>query len=343
MGETEKPKENEEKAGKNRKGKMALLVFAALLIAGGIVGFFIYRYKLTHITTDDAYIKGTVYTVSPKVPGTVLAVYVEDNQFVRKGDLLVRINPERFEVALGGARANLEAVKRALGEAKAKVKALEAAVALAEAQRAQAKLDYKRAKALYKKGAIPKSKFDRAKTAFDVAGSAVEAKRAELDAARAGIKTLKARVDAALAAVRDAELKLSYTFIKAPGDGYVTRKNVEEGNFVGPGQPLMAIVSTEDLWVEANYKETQLTHMKVGDPAIIRIDTYPDREFKGKIESIMAGTGSEFSLFPPENATGNYVKVVQRIPVKIVFTEKVPEDVKLRVGMSVVPTVIVTR
>ena len=139
--------------------------------------------------------------------------------------------------------------------------------------------------------------------------------------------------------MREAELELSYTRIYAPEDGYVTRKNVEEGQLVSVGTPLMAISQSDEVWVVANFKETQLENMRVGQTAYIKVDAYPNKSFRGKVESLQAGTGSRFSLLPAENATGNYVKVVQRVPVKIVFDEKPPDDLLLAPGMSVEPSV----
>ncbi len=329
--------------GGNRKGKIALFIFTGLLLAGGVAGIIIYHYKQTHVTTDDSFVKGTVYTISPKAKGTVQAVLADDNEEVKKGDLLVRINPERYEVRLQEAEAGLESSRKMYLQAEKAVEAGNAALALAEAKLSQAKIDYGRAKKLYKSAVSPKSAFDSAKTAFDVAVAARAAKKAEVASLTSSLATAKAGIRAASALVANAKLNIKYTFVKAPGDGFVTQKNVEVGNFVSVGQPLMALVSTEKLWVVANYKETQIEHMKVGDKVIVRIDTYPGEELKGSVESFMAGTGSAFSLFPAENATGNYVKVVQRVPVKIVFDGPLPEGVSLRVGMSVVPTVLVSR
>ncbi|MDH3258507.1 MAG: HlyD family secretion protein [Deltaproteobacteria bacterium] len=326
-----------------RRGKIALFIFAFLLISGFIIGFFVYKYRQTHVATDDAFVEGTIYTIAPKVSGPVLAVQVIDNQPVKKGDLLVRINPERYEVKLAEEEAKLVSAKKLLVQTGKAVEAARAGLRLAEAERSQAKLDYDRAKSLYASEAIPKSDFDRAKTADEVASAALAAKEADLGSVESSLETIKANIRSAEASVADAQLSIDYTYVKAPGDGYVTRKNVQPGNFLSVGQPVMAVVSTDGLWVVANYKETQIEHMRVSDPVEIRVDTYRGKKLQGRIESFMAGTGSAFSLFPPENATGNYVKVVQRVPVKIVFTEPIPEGVNLRVGMSVTPTVFVSR
>lgn len=330
-------------SARNRKGKIALLIFLAILIIGAVVGFFTYRYKQTHVSTDDAFIEGTIYTISPKVSGTILEVPVKDNVAVTRGALLARINPERYEVILSQALATRESEEKNLIEAEKAVDAARAKVHLSDAELAQARMDFNRAKNLRASGSIPESEFDRAKTAFSVARASKAATDGELASRISSLGTIKARIKRARSLVDEARLNIKYTYVKAPGNGYVTRKNVEVGNFVTKGQPLMAVVSTHDLWIVANFKETQIEHMKVSDKVEIRVDTYEGRKFEGKVDSFMAGTGSAFSLFPPENATGNYVKVVQRVPVKILFTEPIPGDVNLRVGMSVVPTVMVSR
>lgn len=333
----------ERKNRNRRRGKIALLIFATMVVAGAVVGFLVYDYKQGHVSTDDAFIEGKVYSIAPKVSGEVLQVLVDDNQLVKAGDILVRIDPERFEVKLWEEEAKLTAARKTLEQTKKAVEAAGAGVTLAEAELVQAKIDFDRASNLLKSEAIPKSEHDRAKTGFDIASASLAAKEAEFSSLLSSLDTAKANIKSAEATVANAKLSLDYTSVKAPGDGYVTRKNVEAGNFLNVGQPVMAVVSTDDLWVVANYKETQIEHMKLSDPVKIRVDTYKGIEFKGVIESFMAGTGSAFSLFPSENATGNYVKVVQRIPVKIIFTEPIPEGVRLRVGMSVVPTVLVSR
>ena len=204
------------------------------------------------------------------------------------------------------------------------------------------------------KEVVPEERLEKAKTNFDVAAAQVEASREHLKQVEAALETQKALIQQTESAfksqnsvvkqreeTRKAEdLKKSYTKIYAPSDGYITRKSVENGNQIQSGQPLMAVVPLDDIWVIANYKETQIENVKPGQRAKIRVDTYPDRDFEGTVQSIMAGTGSIFSLFPPENATGNYVKVVQRVPIKIVLKEGTDPNHILRVGMSVEPTII---
>jgi membrane fusion protein (multidrug efflux system) len=244
-----------------------------------------------------------------------------------------------------------------------------------EAEQAKAALDLKRMQGLHKSSAISQSTLDEVEMKAATAEAQTRGAQAKLESARnqaASIKAdmerikanielaatgedqarirarqveaQKARVELAKARVRQAELDLTYTSIVSPTHGYVTRKRAEPGLMVSRGQPLMAVVplNREDLWITANFKETQLTHVRTGQSVDIRVDTYPGMAIKGTVESIMAGTGAAFSLFPPENATGNYVKVVQRIPVKIMFDKSASVDLpKLRIGMSVIPTIFI--
>ena len=274
------------------------------------------------------------------------------------------------------ARLNFNLQKTVLKQVEADIKKAEASVETQEAQLKQAGADIRRAEDLYKKEVISKEKYENTQTAYEVAVAQLKAAREQLLQVQASRETQLARLkqaevdilraEAALvtqqevirqaetalppqvavanqkkALLRGAELNRSYTQLYAPVSGYVTKKSVEVGNQVQPGQALMAIVSLEKTWVIANYKETLLKKVKPGQRVMIKVDTYSGKVFYGRVDSIMAGTGSAFSLFPPENATGNYVKVVQRIPVKILLEQGTDPERVLRVGMSVVPTILV--
>lgn len=359
----------EEAANATQKKKRALMIFGVILIVSAIGLFFYLQYKATHISTDDAYVDGRIHSIASKIPGTVMALHVKDNQAVKKGDLLLDIDPADYAVREVEAGSAVTAEKAKLAEADARIAAArsqfaemtarhEAAKASLDLQIAnlrQADIDLKRAKNLLQKEAISRDRFERVSTAFDVGTSQVRAAEEQLkqaekaletqkafvrsaevtrDAQRAEIQRMEAKLDAA-------ELNVSYTKIYAPVDGYITKRSVEVGNQIQTGQPLMAVVSLNDLWVTANYKETQLEKVKPGQRVEITVDTYSGKTFKGKVDSIMSGTGAVFSLFPPENATGNYVKVVQRIPVKILLDKEGSPKEPLRIGMSVVPTIII--
>ena len=355
--------------GNNKRKKGSIIVFVALALIGAVTIYFYLRYKATHITTDDAFIEGHVHTIASKVSGTVKKIHVDDNQPVRKGDILIEIDPVDYEVKVKSASATLNKERAKLIEIDAKVEsstrrlyelgaAMKAAKANLELQKANLKLaeiDFHRATKLYEKEAIPKERYDNMKTGYEVAVSSVQAEAEQLKQSEMAVETQKAlikQVEASRpsqvsfikekeAKLEAAELNYGYTKLLAPSDGYITKKSVETGNQIEAGQPLMAVVPLKDIWIVANYKETQLEKVKLGQKVKIKVDTYPGKVFEGKVNSIMAGSGAVFSLFPPENATGNYVKVVQRIPVKIVLERGTDPQRVLRIGMSVTPTILV--
>ncbi|MDQ7787246.1 MAG: HlyD family secretion protein [Thermodesulfovibrionales bacterium] len=353
----------------NKRKKFGFIVLAFVLLVGAVSLFFYLGYKATHITTDDAFIEGRMHTIASKIRGTVSIIHVTDNQLVKKGDLLIEIDPADFAVKVEEAESGTSAEKAKLTEVDAQISvsktqiaelhaALEAAKANLELQEAnfqQAVNDSRRAENLYKSEAISRERYEKTMTSHTIASAQVKAAREQLKQAEkalgtqgAVVRQVEALRGAQMSAIKENEAKLNaaqlnfgYTKIYAPSDGYITRKSVEIGNQVEAGRPLMAVVTLEDIWITANYKETQLEKVRPGQKVAISVDTYPGKEFHGKVESIMSGTGAVFSLFPPENATGNYVKVVQRIPIKIVFDKETDKDHILRVGMSVVPTILI--
>lgn len=362
--------EESRQSGDTRKRKItALAVFAVIGIIGLVAINFYVQYKKNHITTDDAFVEGRVHVVSSRVPGTVKQVFAGDNQFVRKGDLLLEIDAADYEVKLQEAESGVQAERSKLTEATTKIEtarnqlseyahrvdAQRAHLELQEANLRQAEVDLRRAENLIKKEAISRDRYDRTRTGYDVARAQVRAAQDQLKQAEASLATQRAVIRQAEsaqvsqkslisqreAARNAAELFRSYAKIHAPADGYITKKSVEAGNQIQSGQPLLAVVPLDDIWIIANFKETQLERIRLKQTVQIRVDTYPDRKFRGTVDSIMAGTGAVFSLFPPENATGNFVKVVQRVPVKIVLEKDTDKEHILRVGMSVVPTVLV--
>lgn len=332
----------------NGRARHAKIVLLLLLIAGMAAGSAWWYRSKTHISTDNAFIESQVHSVSSRVAGTVRDVQARDNRFVRQGDLLLEIDPANYRARLMNATAALEMSRNETSGEYAQVEGARAALSLAKARLEQADIDLRRGEALFAREVIPREQLDRLSTAQKV--SALQVRQAEetLSQAKAlaglsGDGGREARIAQKKAVQEEAELNLSYTRITAPADGYITRKSVETGNYVQPGQPLMAIVRLEDAWITANYKERQLTHVKPGQSVLFKVDAYPGMEFRGRVESIMAGTGAAFSLLPPENASGNYVKVVQRIPVKIVIDRTSDPGHLLRVGMSVTPEILVER
>jgi membrane fusion protein, multidrug efflux system len=335
---------------KKRKGKLLVIGVVGLVVLAAVVVYYI-RCIAPYESTDDAFIDGYVTLMSSRVPGPVVRLAVTDNQEVNTGDVLVEIDPRDYETALSQARADLAAAQSRADESRAQVTASEAKVAqaqdaviAAEAEAERTTNDLQRYETVESR-AVSKSAFDlaqaqaRAATA-NLAAARSQARAAEADVAlsEAGVKTSAAAVKQAEARVAQAELNLSYTKVLAPRDGRITARTVQLGNYIQPGQILLTLVP-RDLWVVANFKETQLTHMRPGQPVQMSVDAYPQFKFKGKVDSLQAGSGARFSLLPPENAVGNYVKVVQRVPVKITFDETLPTNLDIAPGMSVEPEV----
>jgi membrane fusion protein (multidrug efflux system) len=439
--EPEKEAETVEPPKKRRK--LPAFIVGGVIVAA-IAGVAYWLYARQFESTDDAFIDGDIVQVSPKVSAYIAKIYVKNNQPVKKGDLLVDLDPKDYEARLEQAKAQLRTAQAQRGQAQANVDLTkvttgamqtqaranvvttqndveqtrlaaqskqsqitqaQSAVKTAQATLAQtrtqvpqaeanlrlARVEYDRRNALFTHGDISRQSVDQATTTLQTAQAQLEAAKRQVDAAQARVNEAQANVgtaqenykqslaqidltrsqvgesagrlqdanaaparvavsesqvdtsdagiEQAEVAVHQAELELSYTKIFAPSDGMVTKKTIEEGQLVQPGMALMAISQSDDVWVVANFKETQLEHMHEGQGVDIEVDAYPSETFHGKVQSFQAGTGARFSVLPAENATGNYVKVVQRVPVKIVFDEP-PEKVhRLVPGMSVEPAV----
>jgi membrane fusion protein (multidrug efflux system) len=330
----------EEQAGNNQKKKKAFMIVGAIVLIGLIAAYFYSTYRKTHVSTDDAFIDGNIHTIAAKINGTVKEIRVKDNQPVKKGDLLLEIDPADYTVKLREASSVVGAEKAKLDEAGTRIAAAKANLELQRANLKLAELEKSRSENLYQKEVLPRDRYDRAMTAYEVGVAQVKAAEEQLRSTEAQKLTQASTIKQKEATAAMAELNFQYTKLYAPVDGYVTKKSVQTGNQIQAGQPLMAVVGLSDIWVTANFKETQMEHIRPGQTVTIDVDSYPGMVFKGKVDSIMAGTGVTFSLFPSENATGNYVKVVQRIPVKIVFDEGADKNHILRVGMSVEPTIL---
>lgn len=308
-------------------------------------------------STDDAHLESAIVPISAKVGGYVKELRVKDNQVVQAGDVLLTIDPADYQIAVDRAQAALSAAEAQYEqaaqnlavtkvEAPSSLEAAKAAVASAKADLDRAVKEAERNRQL--KGIATARAIEQSNAAEKVARANLEKAQATLRAAEtsgqtiagadAGTRMLRAQVDERKADLAAARRNLEDAKIIAPIDGKVTARTVEAGAFVQPGQALLALSGAE-LWVVANYKETQLQHMKAGQPVDISIDALAQATFKGTVDSLQAGTGARLSLFPPENATGNFVKVVQRVPVKIVFDAPPPAALPLAPGMSVVTTV----
>ncbi len=321
-----------------------LLAVGLLLLVGGT---FWYIDNVGYETTDDAAIEGHVIQVSPKLSAHVKAVHFDDNYQVKKGDLLIELDPRDFDVSLASAEANLASAQSKLTEAEAQQNVAQASLGQAKADLVSAqatadnaKSDLERNERLFQTHVIDRREYDasvaQAKSAVANVESAtkkVASQEAQVRLTSAQYVTASAEEKQWEAQLHQAQLQLSYTKIFAPYDGRVTKKSVEPGNYVQPGQTLFS------LWVVANFKETQLKQMRVGQPVSVRVDAIPGRNFSAHVESFQVGTGGRFTLLPPENATGNFVKVVQRVPVKIVFDEPSADLERLWPGESVEPKV----
>jgi membrane fusion protein (multidrug efflux system) len=308
------------------RGRLAVTAMVIVLVILALVfGSRYLLFVMSYESTEDAFIQGHIVSVSARVDGHTAKVHVKDNQWVEKGDLLAELDPRDFQVGMDLASAALSAAQASAEQARAQV-----SIALVEAARAEK--DCNRYRQLFdSNGGVTQQQVDNATAAAQSAA-------AQLEAANKQVLAAQAKASEAKAAFDQAQLNLSYTKIYAPQSGRVTDKALEQGEYIRVGQSLMMIVP-QDVWVVANFKETQLKYMKSGQPVKIKVDAYPQKNLRGHIDSIQAGTGAIFSLLPPENATGNYVKVVQRVPVKIVFDEDPNEIKMLSPGMSVVPEV----
>ncbi len=333
-----------------------LIALIAILVIGAIVGGIRWWIEASKwVSTDDAFIDTHTVQVSARVAGRVKAVLVDDNQEVRAGQPLVELDPADFQAALSQALANQESAQGQLAQAKAQVPVAQAnldqaraQVAVAQAAATNADINLKRDQMLERMGGLAVSRQqldnDTATARSDAANLAaaqqkVAASEAQLALNKTQVETADAGVRAATAQVEQARLNLSYTVISASEAGHITNKTVAPGNYVQVGQALTALVP-DRVWVTANYKETEIGGMRTGDRVDIYVDAYPGHVFHGKVQSFQAGSGAAFSLLPPENATGNYVKVVQRVPVKITFDDDHPSaHWLLGPGMSVEPYV----
>ena len=326
-GEIVENKEQKQKP-KGIKRTIAIIIVAVLLV---LAGFYLIN-EMHYVSTDDAYVETTMVSVAPKVSGQIEEVYVTDNQHVNAGDLVATIDAADYKVRFAQADANYERIKIDQANAKANLVASQSNIELA-------RKDLERYQNLYEQGAVSKQTLDAAQVKYDGAKAGLTQAQQALLSDSNGKTVADANLLTAKAAKDKAELDLSYTKIYAPQSGTVSSRRVEKGMYVNVGTPLFTLVP-EKVWVVANFKENQLRHMKKGQKVDIKVDTYPNKVFKGEIDSIQRASGAKSSLFPPENAVGSFVKIVQRIPVKIIFTEEIdPEEYNIVPGMSVVPKV----
>lgn len=327
------------------------LVVLVVLVAAA-VAYWLYARQFE--TTDDAFIDGYMSQVSAQVAAKVRSLDVRDNQEVKQGQVILQLDPRDYQVRLDNARAQRAQAVAQLDQAQAdlqlrqaNIDQAQAQVRVAQANLSQQQTDLKRYQSIDPR-AVARQTVDNTNAQTRAAAATVEANQQAVAAAQAQLKSQKGTVEAAAAnlqaadvAVATAELNLSYTTVHAPQDGRITQRTVNIGNYVNPGQALLSVVS-DDLWVTANFKETQLAKMRPGQHVRIQVDACPGKSFDAHVDSFQAGTGAVFSALPAENATGNYVKVVQRVPVKIVFDHAV-EGCRIAPGLSVYPRVSVVQ
>ena len=335
--------------------RIGLVLFLLVLIVGG---FYFWWSTRNEESTDDAYTSGRTITIAPHVAGYVTELNVNDNEYVHEGQVLARIDPRNYQATRDQAQATLDQAKGQLEGAKFSVevskqsfpgqlKQAQGQLQLAQAQEFRAETDYKRQHSI-ERAATSQQQVDYSTAALDQAKAQVLQAQGALQQASPvspNIGTQQTRVtqqSASLAQAQaqlvQADLNLGWTVIRAPHDGWIAQRNIERGNYVNSGQALFSIVEPE-VWISANFKETQITRIRPGQPVRISVDAYPQLKLRGHVDSIQLGSGAAFSTFPPENATGNFVKIVQRVPVKVVIDDGLDPLAPLPIGISVEPTV----
>ena len=314
------------------------ILLMLLVLAVGSVFPFAWNYLQSYESTDDAQIDGHIDPLSSRINGTVIQVHPENNDRVKAGELLVEIDPRDYQVAVENAAANLAMVEQVVKAGQQNYDLAVANLAAAVATNDKAQMDVRRYRELLDQGVIARETNDQIAMTGKVDAAAVNSDRAAVAAAARVIGQAEAAVQAAQAALDQANLNLSYTKIYAPANGIVGRRTVELGSRIEPGQTLMFVTETDDIWVTADFKETQLARMHRGERVSVHVDTF-GRDYQGYVRNLPGASGDRFSLLPAENATGNYVKVVQRLPVRIEFDPGQDPDHLLHPGMSVEPKV----
>lgn len=331
---------NENSKPKSGKRKFFLLLLLLLVILGAVGAYFYHTlYGRFHEGTDDAYVSGNVVQIMPQVTGTVVSITADDGDLVHEGQVLVKFDPSDTEVALQSAEANLAKTVRQVRGLYSNVDSYKAQVASRKVELERARSDYKRRQDLARGGAISQEELSHARDTLNAAENALTSAEQQLSTSRALVDdTVIAShpdVKAAAAQLRQAYLNNARSTIIAPVTGYVAQRSVQVGSRVQPGTALMAVVPLDQIWIDANFKETQLSDMRIGQPVEIHSDLYgEDVKYHGTVESLGAGTGSAFSLLPAQNASGNWIKIVQRLPVRIRLDQDALEKHPLRIGLS---------
>jgi membrane fusion protein (multidrug efflux system) len=349
---------------KSKKNKVFGIILAVIVVLGTIWGVTKYIHGQHHEETEDAQVEADISPIIPKVAGYVERLFVDDNKIVKAGDTLVILDDRDLKLkvlqavaALENAKANLASIQASYSAAqenvlssKSTLDASEGAIEIAKVRARRADQDFKRYQELIKTNSITQQQYEQAEAERDATAKQLEvaqrqreasfretsSKKAQSGVSEKNISLARTLVEEREADLKYAQLQLSYAYILAPSSGVISRKNVQPGQYIQAGQSLFALVTETQKWIVANFKETQLTKMKPGQNVEIEVDAFPGETFTGKIESLSPATGAKFALLPPDNASGNFVKVVQRIPVKILLTEKAEKSNLLRAGMNVI-------
>ncbi|EOR94050.1 Membrane fusion component of tripartite multidrug resistance system [Arcticibacter svalbardensis MN12-7] len=329
--------------------KIVPIILAVVILIGAVVGIREYLYLQNHIDTDDAQVDGDISPVVSRVGGYVDTILFEDNQHVVKGQVLVKLDQHDYQIKLEQAIAAQRGASAGIDVSKSQINTTSASSATAKSNAVSAKVrlwranqDYTRYANLVKEGAVTQQQFDSAKAEKEAAEAAYQAAQAQYRAAEGQVGTTRSQlqvtntgVDQRQADVDFAKLQLSYTTIKAPASGIISKKSIQTGQLIQAGQTLFSVVNDNSIYITANFKETQMEDLKSGSNVEVEVDAYPDHIIKGQVYNFSPATGAKFSLLPPDNATGNFVKVVQRIPVKIKIKTEEAFMKRLRPGMSV--------
>jgi membrane fusion protein (multidrug efflux system) len=309
-----------------------LLVAAAIVFAG----YRYWKHAQVHPNTEDAYVSGDIFAIASRVPGTLLTVGVTENQPVKEGQVIATLDPRDYDTQVEQARTALEEAHSTLATNRAQIAQEKAKLEANRSRLELARLNLQRFSELYHRNSVPKQRYDDAVNAEQVAAADTVSSEKAIAAVEANLVVAKRRVTMQEVRLANAELTRSYCTITSPIEGIISKKSAQVGQVVAPGQPLCAVVplAGDHIWVEANFKETQLRHIRVGQPVTFHTDVNPNRTYAGWVESLSAGTGAAFSLLPPENATGNWVKIVQRLPVRIAIDPASNADHSLRLGLS---------
>ncbi len=353
-------RDDDRQDGLRGKSRWPLIILIAIVTIAIIAGVIYWRATAGLESTDDAYTEGTAISIAPQIAGNVTRLNISDNTFVRAGRLLLIIDQREYNAALDQAKANLQLAQYQLSSAQvdleisrvrapATLQQAQAQLTQAQANRMQAEREYRRQHAVNPQ-ATTQASIDQANAALASQTAAVSSANAQVQIASLVDETIQAAEDTvgerqaqlaqAKANLEQAQVNFSYTEIRAPADGWITQRNVENGSFIQAGQQVFFIV-TKQPWIVANFKETQLTHMRPGQKVSISVDAFPRLRLSGHVDSIQAGSGARFSAFPAQNATGNFVKIVRRVPVKIIIDNGLEGIREMPLGISVVPTVTV--